>query len=261
MSDPFDLARAPVHIVHLPDVDPFSFDITQRLDKLILPSWKRGDIIELFELSGYRNDGLFIFDGSKVVSLKSLFDYSHSPPDVPAGDFNALYWSNRIKCNPTVFARFTPQINLLIHDTAKYMTDDFTHIKFLFNDRDWLVIISSGTKLKLPFHRTDVDYFLFISDDDDLLLDRPRFVLDQIQKIRNLPENLHIPPSRTLIRLKHTDCGNYPFLSRHNPSRTPDPKSPLALIVSMSTRTARKNANRKAARAERRKARNEVLSA
>lgn len=85
---------------------------------------RRGDIIELTCVSGYRNDGLFIWDGEKVMDLENdIDDYGNVPQE-----FKVLDYSNDMK-NKNTIIEHNPEIlpilkNLFLDDDNYYIPLD-----------------------------------------------------------------------------------------------------------------------------------------
>lgn len=89
---------------------------------------KRGDVIEITEVSGYRNDGLAIWDGNKVQELDcDLDDYGAVPNTFFVGEgFLADHWSDAICHNNIV------HINTKDPNIKQQLIDNFTPQKTSF---------------------------------------------------------------------------------------------------------------------------------
>jgi hypothetical protein len=73
------------------------FELNENDMQTLLPHLRRGDLLENTALSGYRAEGLFIFDGTNAVVLdNSLDDYGNVPRDYAIyRDYNPYYWDYR----------------------------------------------------------------------------------------------------------------------------------------------------------------------
>ena len=78
----------------------------------------RGDIIEIESESGYRNTGVFMWNGKKVINLYTeVDDYGSVPPEIEIADdndFTAYSWENLVDHNNFVW--YSPEIRDRIKD-------------------------------------------------------------------------------------------------------------------------------------------------
>lgn len=57
------------------------------------PGIQKGDLISIFGKDTYRNEGIFIYDGEKVIVLDTTFDeYGHLPSYFTVEEFGPKYW-------------------------------------------------------------------------------------------------------------------------------------------------------------------------
>lgn len=90
---------------------------------------KRGDIIEITEVSGFRNDGLAIWDGNKVQELATEpDDYGTVPPTFFVGEeFLTDHWEGHIFHNQYVWVKTSdPSIKQQILDNLTPTGSSFT---------------------------------------------------------------------------------------------------------------------------------------
>jgi hypothetical protein len=81
------------------------------LDKKLCPNIKRGDTIILEEKAGYRNNGVYMWDGKKVIRLYTeIDDYGSVPPEIEItdDDFDPRSWHFLVDHNGYVW--FSPEI-------------------------------------------------------------------------------------------------------------------------------------------------------
>jgi len=84
-------------------MDLFTPELVEHIASL--PNIKRGDIIEIDDVSGYRNDGKVIWDGNTVMNLCfDIDDYGSVPPEFTIGtEFLADHWIHVIEHNNIVW--------------------------------------------------------------------------------------------------------------------------------------------------------------
>jgi len=157
---------------------------------------RRGDIVIMTNIAGYRNDGLFIFDGTEVIHLAwEPDDYGTIPIQfkVPE-DFPITYWEDIILHNayvPFDFVKWSDQLQAnftsIEFETPKkrtsYTSGKFQaklyHSFFTYKDEKYYVICNnldeqntnvSGsyvTKSEFMSQLKDRKYLSYIFDDDD----------------------------------------------------------------------------------------------
>lgn len=98
------------------DKDEYNFisidDFQENIDSILeianehvkqwFPKIKRGDVAHFGELSDYRNDGVVIYDGNKLIPLEEDYDeYGHVPEDFTINEpkFHPTYWKDVIAHN------------------------------------------------------------------------------------------------------------------------------------------------------------------
>ena len=111
--------------------------LTQNIS--LFPGILRGDVVSVFsDEERERNDGLFIYDGSKVLPLDTEHDeYGHLPSTFKVEEFYPQYWSEIITHNQIVW--FNPRI----HNYTNYIKADDNTI--IVNDDQYkIVLVSNG---------------------------------------------------------------------------------------------------------------------
>ena len=108
-----------------------SFDDDQLLKKMTayakkhFDGIKEGDVVSIEYETGYRNQGVFIWNGKKVVNLYTkLDDYGSVPPEIEISDDNnldAYSWEGLIDHNKLVW--YSPEIRDRIKNN---LNDDYT---------------------------------------------------------------------------------------------------------------------------------------
>ena len=112
--------------VSLPTYDEWE---DQSADIVLEHTPNRGDIIHIEEAGSYRNEGMYIWNGEKVVPLYyEIDDYGSVPPTFTIGDgFLVDHWHNILPRNTFVWVdinRYKDQlINNLTHSGTYYDTD------------------------------------------------------------------------------------------------------------------------------------------
>jgi hypothetical protein len=88
------------------------------------PKPQRGDIVHLKEQIGYRNNGVYLYDGKSVIALdRDVDDYGALPPnfvvlDPKRGNFPIRYWSKTIDHNEYVW--FDAPLKTLLYETFEF---------------------------------------------------------------------------------------------------------------------------------------------
>ena len=83
--------------------------IAKELTALVSKDLRRGDMVRVVEFEGdddsncYRNEGLFIFNGRKIIPLDiSIDEYGHIPEEFSYPEFPVDYWSDIVTHNTIV---------------------------------------------------------------------------------------------------------------------------------------------------------------
>jgi hypothetical protein len=89
---------------------------------------KAGDIVSIESETGYRNEGVFIWNGKKVVNLYTkLDDYGSVPPEIEISDDNdvdAYSWERFIHHNKIVW--YSPEIRDRIKNSLNVVNGSYT---------------------------------------------------------------------------------------------------------------------------------------
>lgn len=152
--------------------------------------WKRGDVI-LTEEDPYRNNGKYMWDGNKAISLDydTTDDYGSIPREFLVGkEFLALHWveedyngfssirfNNLIDHNAYVFASFNDEISELVNTKYREFMENpikerksyyepFTTIKFSYNDHEWCIKIMNYRENKKIFNNKNIGIFAYHVD-------------------------------------------------------------------------------------------------
>ena len=89
---------------------------------------KAGDVVSIESETGYRNEGVFIWNGKKVVNLYTkLDDYGSVPPEIEISDDNdldAYSWERLIDHNKIVW--YSPEIRDRIKNSLNVVNGSYT---------------------------------------------------------------------------------------------------------------------------------------
>ena len=126
-----------------------------------VPEIKRGDIVSVIpEDERYRNDGLFIWNGEKVIELDfSIDEYGSVPPEfiITYTEFSVDWWRGIIKHNGYIWP-------------SKEIRKKFADAVLSYNPQKLLDNLQFGQYLVLnevEFNLDDNHYLLILSDVDD----------------------------------------------------------------------------------------------
>jgi len=105
----------------------------------------RGDLIILGPDSGYRDSGVYIYDGGQILDLASEPDpFGSIPPNFQVNQFNPIYWSSVIERNnyvPFDFSFWLPSSKVT---DVKLMTQNgYFRLSFPFQDKNnryWVIV-------------------------------------------------------------------------------------------------------------------------
>lgn len=156
----FMTGKATLHKVSLASasasvsVSANGYKILKEITEQAQPNWKRGDVIGVSHQMGYRNQGLYMWTGTKAVYLDSeIDDYGSVPAEFQVGkEFPANYWSGIITHNSIVHVNFgaqaAAQINKFYRDCLlKLEQENKSHfgrnppsLELRVNDRNWKII-------------------------------------------------------------------------------------------------------------------------
>lgn len=125
-------------------------DVTNAvLSSDIVETIRRGDVVRIKDL-GYRNDGKFMWDGEKAVSLIYDIDEYGSLPScftVLNGEFTLDWWEHTISHNSIVWIDFNPFAKELLENLKKIEIHEVGSIyrcastSFRYEDVEYVVII------------------------------------------------------------------------------------------------------------------------
>lgn len=163
---PRDPNRCQVHLLKGPSELMDNYDFWQFVDLQDEPAFqdalteelrthldiRRGDVVFIEDYLGYRNNGMMIFNGKRVIPLDSEpDDYGTVPKEFQViTEFPIMYWCDTITHNsyvPFNFSKHIPNplpVQFLSHENKPYfkftLTDRFSYYIFPALPYDWTYI-------------------------------------------------------------------------------------------------------------------------
>jgi len=121
---------------------------------------KYGDLIELTEYSGYRNTGIFIFDGTKVIDLESDYDDYGALPRI----FKVLQ-KNEYGFTPSLFYWHNPLGKGISHNNIVWF-DHYDYIDEIKKNITCDGLLSNGKNIYTWFNLVDTNEIIYIVLDE-----------------------------------------------------------------------------------------------
>lgn len=127
-------------------------------------TWKRGDLIGVDGFYRYRNEGVYIWTGTKVVQLDHSQDYGGIPSSFLVGkEFHGQYWEGVINYNYTVYADFTEG-----QEINRDKEFRFSNVIFTLKGNKWAILSSKNAEIP-----EKIELFIFPNTEIHLYLEKP----------------------------------------------------------------------------------------
>ena len=131
----------------------------------------KGDLIVDISVEKYRNNGIYLYNGSNSESLYTeIDDYGSLPPWFSYPEFKLNTWTHMISCNSIQWIKLIPSLKKQLIKNIKINKDsEFSYFETSFSRQEFENIDKDFNLCYIPSSIMNISYFLDILNRAEIL--------------------------------------------------------------------------------------------